>query len=316
MSSCSAQGACSGSGDTTAPRGAAGCGWEVRGPQTRAPSAGLRPRQWNSSSVGPMARSGTRLQRGPEVRATAPAIALLLGLPLLVGPANTGAAAPVTIPMRLASTVPLPQDRLHFGLANQPTDLSWMTSSGVPWRYRYQYLAGGVNTGQGWETWNSPAGAFAANYMNASSANGYVPVFPYYELLQSTPSSGATESDRDFSNLNNPSTMAAYFANFKLLMQTAGSFGKTVVVHVEPDLWGYLQQRAGSGDASSLSASVASSGFAEAAGLPNTAQGFAYELLKLRDSYAPNATLAIHASGWASGIDINSDTNPNVSAAA
>jgi hypothetical protein len=61
---------------------------------------------------------------------------------------------------------------------------------------------------------------------------------------------------------------------------------------------------------------VASSGFAEAAGIPNTAQGYAWALLKLRDSYAPNAILAIHASGWANGIDIDSSTDPNVNAAA
>jgi len=208
----------------------------------------------------------------------------------------------------------LPQDMLHFGVANQPSDLSWMTGSGVPWRYRYQYLAGGVNTGTGWETWDSPTGAFATNYMNASSANGYLPVFSYYELLQSSPSTGSNESARDYSNLNNTATMAAYYANFKLLMQKAGAFNNAAVVQVEPDLWGYLEQRAAGGMASTVSASVASSGFAEAAGLPNTVQGFAFELLKLRDSYAPKAVLAIHASAWGSGVDIASDRRSSVSA--
>ncbi|HET7467624.1 MAG TPA: alkaline phosphatase family protein [Candidatus Dormibacteraeota bacterium] len=210
----------------------------------------------------------------------------------------------------------LPQDMLHFGLANQPTDLSWMTSSGVPWRYRYQYLSAGVNTGSGWETWDSPAGQFATLYMSASAASGYIPVFSYYELLQSSPSTGTNESDRDYSNLNNTGTMAAYYANFKLLMQKAGAFNSTVVVHVEPDLWGYLEQRAAGGAASTVSASVASSGFAEAAGLPNTAQGFAFELLKLRDTYAPKTVLAIHASPWGSGVDIASDRRSSVSATA
>jgi hypothetical protein len=191
-----------------------------------------------------------------------------------------------------------------------------MTGSGVPWRYRYQYLAGGVNTGSGWESWNSPTGAFATLYMNASATDGYIPVFSYYELLQSSPSTGTNESDRDFSNLNNTSTMAAYYANFKLLMQLAGSFGKTVLVQVEPDLWGYLEQRAAGSAASSLSASVASSSFAEASGLPNTAVGFAYELRELRDTYAPYALLAIHASPWGSGIDIASDRSSTVDAVA
>src|SRR2546425_4664408 len=204
---------------------------------------------------------------------------------------------------------PLPNSRLEFGVGNSPSDLSWMTSSGVPWKYRYQYLSGGVNTGSGWETWNTPSGAFATFYMDASLANGYIPVFPYYELLQSTPSSGANESDRDYNNLNNTATMNAYYANFKLLMQKAGTFGQKVVVNVEPDLWGYLQQRAGSGDASTLTASVASSGFADVASLPNSAQGFAWALLHIRDLYASNVVLAIHASPWSAGPDIASSND-------
>src|SRR5881396_428359 len=201
----------------------------------------------------------------------------------------------------------IPSTRLEFGIASQPSDLSWMASSGVPWKYRYTYLAGGVNTGNGWETWNSPAGAYATYYMDASNADGYVPVLPYYELLQSSPSTGSNESDRDFSNLNNTATMAAYYANFKLLMQKAGAFGKTVIVHVEPDFWGYMQQRASGGDASTVSAKVAASGFADVMGLPDTVQGFGQALVKLRDLNASNVVLAIHASMWSSGIEIASD---------
>jgi hypothetical protein len=227
------------------------------------------------------------------------AAACLMGLTAHVHAAGVHASA----------RTPLPADRLQFGMASGPSDLTWMTSSGVPWKYRYAYLSAGVNTGHGWETWNSPAGAYATYYMNNSGADGYIPVFTYYELLQSNPSTGSNESDRDFSNLNNTATMNAYYANFKLLMQTAGTYGNQVVVHVEPDLWGYLEQRAAGGSASTLSASVASSGFADVTGLPNTAQGFAWALLKLRDLYAPNALLAIHASLWGSGIDLASTTD-------
>jgi hypothetical protein len=190
-------------------------------------------------------------------------VALALATALLWTP--TAAAA--NLPTRALTASSLPSGRLHFGLANGPDSLNWMTTSGVPWRYRYQYLAGGVNTGGNWLTWQDPAkpqGQFALDYLSNSNQNGYVPVITYYELLQSTPSTGGNESDRDFNNLNNAQTMNAYYQNFKVLMQKAGQFGQLVVVHVEPDLWGYLQQRAGSGDAGSLTASVASSGVAEA----------------------------------------------------
>ncbi|GAC1471860.1 MAG: hypothetical protein PVSMB3_04010 [Candidatus Dormibacteraceae bacterium] len=242
------------------------------------------------------------------VRACVPLVVLVVAL----AADHPALAAPSSASSHVAAALTLPADRLHFGLANGPDNLGWMTGSGVPWRYRYQYLAGGVNTGTGWETWNSPSGAFASYYMTASGNNSYLPVFTYYELLQSNPSTGANESDRDFSNLNNAATMAAYFANFKLLMQMVAAYNKTVVVHVEPDLWGYLQQRAAGGDASSVSASVGSSGFADVAGIPNTAQGFGWALLKLRDLYGANAVMALHASGWANGIDIDTSTDPSV----
>jgi hypothetical protein len=215
----------------------------------------------------------------------------------------------------------LPMDRLHFGVKSGPDQLAWMTSSAVPWRYRYQYLAGGVNTPGRWETWqdpNLPPGQFAIDYINQSHGAGYIPVLTYYELLQSTPSAGADEGARDYNNLNNAATMAAYYADWKLLLQRAAAAGGTTVVHVEPDLWGYLEARAANGThpASSIPAAVASSGFADVQTLPNTAQGFAFALLKMRDTYAPNVLLGLHASPWGNSRDIGMDTDATLNTGA
>jgi len=213
-------------------------------------------------------------------------------------------------PLAARAAAALDTGRLEFGLASQPTDLAWMQSSGAPWRYRYQYLAGGVNTGSGWETWQDPSlppGRFATDYVDSSAAAGYIPVFTYYELLQSSPSTGSSEQSRDLSNLRDATTMRAYYANFTLLLQRIAATGHTAVVHVEPDLWGYMEQS--SADAASIPASVASSGDGDVAQIPDTAQGFADALLHLRDLYAPGAVLAIHASMWAGGPDIATDTS-------
>jgi hypothetical protein len=234
-------------------------------------------------------------------------------------------AAAVALPVGhvLAGAAALPADRLHIGLANGPSDIGWMTSSGVPWRYRYQYLSAGVNTGHGWETWNSPPGQFAAGYMSASTSGGasYIPVFTYYELLQSQPATGSTESDKDFSNLNNTATMSSYYSNFTLLMTLANTYGKTVVVHVEPDFWAYMQQKAaanGWASAAQVPASVASSQNADLLGYDNSLQGFACGLMHLRDKYDANRNvlLAIHASLWSSGQDVGSSTDANLNAVA
>ena len=246
--------------------------------------------------------------------ATRRALLLVLAVcSILVLPALPGAQA------QAAGTSSLPTDRLQFGLANSPSDLSWMTGGGVPWAYRYQYISGGVNTSGNWETWQDPslpAGQFALDYVTASHSAGYIPVFSWYEMLQSSPSTGSDESDRDFSNLKDPTTMASYYASFALLMERSAQVGGTVIVQVEPDLWGYLQQRSGGSDASTLSASVSSSGYTGVAGYPNTASGFGAALIHLRDVYAPNVLLAVHASMWSSGIDLATDTSPTVNAAA
>jgi hypothetical protein len=189
------------------------------------------------------------------------------------------------------------------------------SQNGAAFDYRYQYLSAGVNTGHGWETWNAPTGAFASLYIQESVSNQYIPAFVYYELLQSNGTCTAcSEQQRDLSNLANPTLMNAYFANWTLLMQKIGASNQRVLVIVEPDLWGYMQQSVvtGSNSAASVPASVASSGAPAAANLPNTAQGFALALLHIRDQNAPKAVLALHASNWATNVDISSDKTPGL----
>src|ERR1700743_4028181 len=60
---------------------------------------------------------------------------------------------------------------------------------------RSQYLSGGVNTGHGWSDWN-PNGTFASMYVKESIAAHQIPVFTYYQLLQSTPAAGSTQHER------------------------------------------------------------------------------------------------------------------------
>jgi hypothetical protein len=213
-------------------------------------------------------------------------------------------------------------DHFAFGLMNAPGDVALMNdmraTNGAAWDFRYQYLAGGVNTGQGWETWNSPSGQFAAYYVNDSAQNGYIPALVYYEMLQSNgPCSQCGEAQRALAHLASGSTMAAYFANWRLLLQTIAATGHRALVIVEPDLWGFMEQTAGQGgSAGSVPAAVASSGDADAQGLPNTAQGFAWALLRMRTRYAPGVMLALHISNWGAGIDLDSNTDSQLDAPA
>lgn len=240
-------------------------------------------------------------------------LGLLMLLLVLAGLAPVWSTRPVAAAGGVPAGLP---GYFALGLANQPGNVNWMKSSGVPWNYRYQYLAGGVNTGGGWATWN-PNGDFAAYYMQDSAANGYIPVFTYYQLLQSAPANGSNEAEKDYNNLNNPATMQAYYADFKLLLDKVRAFGKPVIIHVEPDLTGYMQQRVmNSGNsATSIPAAVASAGTPDLAGLPNTFQGFNWALLRLRDRYAANALLATHVSSWSTGVNVMLETSATLDVA-
>jgi hypothetical protein len=192
-------------------------------------------------------------------------------------------AALVLAPAAAAKLPPLPQRwpaTLQLGLTQSPGDTSG------PYGFRYQYLAGGVNTGQGWATWN-PDGSFASLYVQESWAHGKIPVLTYYQLLQSKPGGGG-EAQADLGNLGNADTMHAYWADVRLLFARIRS-PKPAVVHVEPDLWGYLEQ----------------------AGATDLAARFAQEWVKLRDELAPNVILAWHMSGWGTRHDIVYEDPPD-----
>lgn len=211
-----------------------------------------------------------------------------------------------------------------FGVSNgaggAPYLVSMRTTNGTAWDFRYEYLSGGVGTSGGWDSWATPPGQYITNAINENRADGFRSEFVYYTLLQ-TPGPGTNSDERstDLAHLADPATMATYFGDWRLVMQRIGAAGVPVVVIVEPDLWGYIEQTAvrnGTNSAASIPASVGSSGFADVQGYPNTAQGFAWALLHIRDLYAKNAVLALHASPWGTLHDIGSDTNPNTDAVA
>ena len=63
---------------------------------------------------------------------------------------------------------------LQLGVADDPNGAAALREV-APFGFRYQYLAGGVNTGAGWVTWN-PGGTFASMYVRESWAHGVLPV--------------------------------------------------------------------------------------------------------------------------------------------
>jgi hypothetical protein len=195
-----------------------------------------------------------------------------------------------------------------LGLSNYDAD--WMLGTGVGWNYRYQYLAGGANTGDGWADWNTPRGQFAVNYINESHRAGVLTFFIYYQILQSAPNYD------EYSNLQSASSMRAYYDDWKLLMQKSAqtaSPGEHIFIAIEPDLTGVMQQHSTNtnDDAALQPSSVASSGHPDVQGIPNTFRGFYQALAHIRDLYAPNVSLGLDISPWGADDDITLVRDPS-----
>jgi hypothetical protein len=213
------------------------------------------------------------------------------------------ALALVPAPAARADLPPLPAHwphRVGLGLADGPGGAGALHKSIPGLDFRYQYLAGGVNTGDGWATWN-PGGTFVDRYV-AETARGVIPVFSYYMIRQSLPGrDNGDEPNAVLSNLRRDATMRAWLADVRLFFQRAGRFPrKTVVLQVEPDMWGYGEQAAKGDDAASVPVSR----------VGNLAK-LAQKVVALRDELAKNVLVAYHASGWGTGVDISiSDPGP------
>ena len=214
---------------------------------------------------------------------------------------------PRPTPLQASTMPPLPpgwSTTLQLGMSSGPDQAAAMARK-APFGIRYQYLAGGVNTGGGWATWD-PDGGFVTKYVQDSRRQQMLPVFTYYMLTQSAPGrgNGPNEPESVRVNVANRETMHAYYQDLRLFFQKAGVDKKqTIVLHVEPDLWGFLHQRANGDDAANVPMVVGAAGLTELADLPDDLRGFAQAVVRLRDGYAPNVLLGYHVSAWGVGVD-------------
>jgi hypothetical protein len=178
----------------------------------------------------------------------------------------------------------------------EDTGATWMKSSGVRWDARYRYFTKGWVNNWGFGAYD---GSWGLSYMRECDGQGFIPAVQYYQV---NGEAGGGES-AFLSKVQNATTMQGYFGDFKILMQRAKDFAKPVIILIEADGFGFLQQQTSSNSAAY--AAVKDSGVAELAGLPNTVAGWGLAFLQLKRSVgATNAILGIHISAWASGKDI------------
>ena len=174
----------------------------------------------------------------------------------------------------------------------------------------YHYLTG-ISTEGGWTTWNSNPD-YAGKRIAEAVSHGVVPMLTYYCMV-------AHGEDNLPGSVGDASYMGVYWKDYAQLLATVAAANTPVLIHVEPDFWGYLQQASiDAGSVGAVPAKVAASNAAECSGLPETIVGFGKCLVAMARSRAPKALIGFHASGWSSKMDVlaNSDKGFDVLAEA
>jgi hypothetical protein len=202
----------------------------------------------------------------------------------------------------------------------------------APFDLRYHYLAGDVPSGgpcadcaQGcsvnghpcdnahgcewWGCWQwdqEPPGRFVANFVADARSAGAVPMISYYIWFSVA---GQVEGAPEIAALGQGDLVADLLADLRFLGEVlAEDPSGPVILHLEPDLWGYGHQV----DSDPTQIPVALSAAADPActGLGDHFAGFGRCLVAIARDTAPHALVGFHASAWGAGHDALAATDP------
>jgi hypothetical protein len=263
---------------------------------------------------------------------------------VVVQPPGSGGAASCLGSQLLGS---LGKDHLLVGLSGSDA-----SAGAAPYDLRYLYISGGIPEGSGpcascdlactatnhsndppslsscdnahgcvwWGCWQwdqVAPGDYARGFIataKAAKSGPQIPMFTYYELLQSMP--GVTwkgnEGDSEVKQVSDVAFMSRYYTDWRFLLKQVGT--EVVLLHVEPDFWGYAAQRGVA--CSSIPAAAASANATDCGALPNTLAGMGQCMIAMARKYAPNARVGLHASGWGTMFDVLNNSDPSLDASA
>jgi len=173
-----------------------------------------------------------------------------------------------------------------------------------------------------WGTWQwnlEPPGQYVGNFAAETAGAAMRPMITYYLLLPAARGYlGSLNEGADEVTIaaRNQGFMKAYLDDFRFFLKKLGS--TPAIVHVEPDFWGYAQQRAKAAgtDAHGLPAKVASANPADCAAAEESIAGLGRCMISMVRRYAPNALVSLHGSSWASDYDCVSNTSKTLDVAA
>ncbi len=209
--------------------------------------------------------------------------------------------------------------------------MSDASAAQAPFQARYLYLAGGLFDGaapcascavdcsaQGrrcanpsgcpwWGCWQYdqlPPGAYARDFIARARRDAQIPMITYYEIRQT---SGLSEGAPLVAGLQEAALLRRYLADWEFVLRQVAD--QRVLLHIEPDLWGYAQKV--SSDPHAIPAQVRTS-HPMCAAFEDDLAGLSRCMIAMVQSLAPNAKVGLHASPWATRTDVLANTDPTL----
>jgi hypothetical protein len=220
-------------------------------------------------AIRPRTRLEGTMSRPTSISVAAMAL-LVLGATARAGTPGASAAGSIS---------PALPARLLVGINAETPDDTWAAQSGTKWDVEWVYLSG-----QGGNNWyngygGSPAdGSWIDGFFSSIDGHGFIPGIHLYNMGY-----GHDTGDAGIlTEIQDATWSKEYFTEFKALMQHAKTFGKPVVIVIEGDSFGFLENLTSNDP--TVTAAVASTGLSELAGLPNTVAGFGMAYLAIRKS--------------------------------
>lgn len=192
-----------------------------------------------------------------------------------------------------------------FGVSSFGSVRDWAPAAksqyGADFKLLYVYiLAGGMDDPDNFAEWYIRPFVETAQQMDA------MPLLTFYQLLDlgRAAGHGGSEPEVVAAALADAGVMRTYFDHWVWLLELAAEFTPPVIIHSEPDSWGFMMWAMGvegNDDPTSVPVQVQSSGHPETAGFSDDAAGLGQALVALRDSHAPEVRLGWHASNFRAG---------------
>jgi len=196
-------------------------------------------------------------------------------------------------------------DSFAFGVSSFGGLRQWAPDAqsvhGADFRFLYVYiLAGGMENPADFRDW------YILPFIDTARSMDAVPVLTFYQLLDLGQDAGYSGSEPDVvaDALADSRVMQTYFEHFIWLLELSDEAGPPVIIHVEPDSWGFMMWAMGvegNDDPTTVPVQVGGSGHPDVAGFPDHAGGLGQALVALRDQYAPAVRLGWHASNFRVG---------------